>query len=112
MQRKFLLSDDDVERVLEGFHPDDLSDLRPWWVLQNGVDESTDTIVTRPIVETLVAKTGGMTALLHAAREGRVEAVEALLDGGADIDQDSARPQGCLPRARQVERPLRSRPRS
>ena len=89
MQRKFLLSDDDVERVLEGFHPDDLSDLRPWWVLQNGVDESTDTIVTRPIVETLVAKTGGMTALLHAAREGRVEAVEALLDGGADIDQVS-----------------------
>ena len=30
-----------------------------------------------------------MTALLHAAREGRAEAVEALLDGGAEIDQQS-----------------------
>jgi ankyrin repeat protein len=32
---------------------------------------------------------GGMTALLHAARAGRVEAAAALLDGGADIDQGS-----------------------
>jgi uncharacterized protein len=30
---------------------------------------------------------GGMTALLHAARAGRMEAAAALLDGGADIDQ-------------------------
>ncbi len=39
--------------------------------------------------ETVVRKTGGMTALLHATREGRIEAVDALLDSGADIDQVS-----------------------
>jgi ankyrin repeat protein len=43
-----------------------------------------------PYRETLVGTTGGMTALLHAAREGRLAAVDALLDGGADIDQVSA----------------------
>jgi ankyrin repeat protein len=42
-----------------------------------------------PYRETLVGMTGGMTALLHAAREGHVEAAMALLDGGADIDQVS-----------------------
>ena len=30
---------------------------------------------------------GGLTPLLHAVREGHVEATMALLDGGADIDQ-------------------------
>jgi ankyrin repeat protein len=44
----------------------------------------------QPLWETYVGKTGGMTALLHAAREGHVETVRALLDGGADIDQVSA----------------------
>jgi ankyrin repeat protein len=34
-----------------------------------------------------VGLTGGMTALLHAAREGRIEVAEVLLDAGADIDQ-------------------------
>lgn len=43
-----------------------------------------------PYRETLVGHTGGMTALLHAAREGAAEAAMALLDGGADIDQVSA----------------------
>ena len=33
---------------------------------------------------------GGLTALLHAARQGHAEALEALLDGGAPIDQPSA----------------------
>lgn len=37
-----------------------------------------------------VGHMGGMTALLHAARQGHAEAVEALLDAGADIDQVSA----------------------
>ena len=47
--------------------------------------------VTRaPYREVLVGKTGGMSALLHAAREGHVESALALLDGGADIDQVSA----------------------
>ncbi len=33
---------------------------------------------------------GGLTPLLHAVRQGHLGAVEALLDGGADIDQVSA----------------------
>ena len=38
----------------------------------------------------LVGHTGGMTPLDHAAREGHMESVVALLAGGADIDQQSA----------------------
>ena len=33
---------------------------------------------------------GGLTALLHAARQGHIGVAKALLDGGADIDQVSA----------------------
>ncbi len=36
-----------------------------------------------------IANRGGMTALLHAARQGYVDSVIALLDGGARIDQIS-----------------------
>ena len=46
-------------------------------------------VVRPPFTETLVGKTGGMTALLHAAREGNTEAAIALLDSGADINQVS-----------------------
>ena len=53
------------------------------------MDKSEVEIVARPILETLVGKTGGMTALLHAAREGQIDAAKTLLDGGADIDQVS-----------------------
>jgi ankyrin repeat protein len=38
----------------------------------------------------LVGTQGGLSALLHAVREGHVEAALALLDAGADIDQPSA----------------------
>ncbi len=38
----------------------------------------------------LVESWGGLTPLLHAARQGHLEAVLALLDAGADIDQPSA----------------------
>lgn len=38
----------------------------------------------------LVGSHGGLTALLHAAREGNVEAVLALLEGGAAIDRVGA----------------------
>ena len=38
----------------------------------------------------LVGGHGGLTALLHASREGHAETALALLDGGADIDQVSA----------------------
>src|SRR5204863_2655861 len=37
-----------------------------------------------------VATTGGLTALLHAARQGHLDATRALLDGGAPIDQVGA----------------------
>jgi uncharacterized protein len=37
-----------------------------------------------------VGTLGGMTALLHAVRDGHVETAAALLDAGADIDQPSA----------------------
>ncbi len=37
-----------------------------------------------------VGHMGGMTALLHAARQGHSQAVEALLDAGTGIDQASA----------------------
>ena len=47
-------------------------------------------VMRPPYREVLVGKTGGMSALLHAAREGHVESALALLDGGADIDQVSA----------------------
>lgn len=47
-------------------------------------------VVRPPYRESLVGRTGGMTALLYAAREGNREAAAALLDGGADIDQRSA----------------------
>ena len=47
-------------------------------------------LVRPPYREVLVGRTGGMTALLHAAREGHIQTARALLDGGADIDQVSA----------------------
>ncbi len=37
-----------------------------------------------------VGHVGGMTALLHAARQGHDEAVEVLLEAGADVDRASA----------------------
>ena len=37
-----------------------------------------------------VSTKGGMTALLHAARQGYLEAATALLDGGADINKTQA----------------------
>ncbi len=47
-------------------------------------------VVRPPYRESLVGRTGGMTALLYAAREGQREAAAALLDGGADAGQRSA----------------------
>src|SRR5262245_1538982 len=37
-----------------------------------------------------VASFGGLTALLHAARQGHIEAARALVDGGAPINQPGA----------------------
>ena len=107
VQREFLRSDEAIAKVLEGFHPDDLAERGYLWSTPACRDEnalnsnvggggecaeglrSKVQIGWRPIWSTLVGKTGGMTALLHAARRGQIEAVKALLDGGADIDQVS-----------------------
>ena len=105
IQREFLRSDEAIAKVLEGFHPDDLAERGFLWQTPACQDASSSNIGNslecaeglrskveigwRPIWSTLVGKTGGMTALLHAARRGQIEAVKALLDGGADIDQAS-----------------------
>ena len=87
-QREFLASDEEIAEALAGFHPDDLGITRPAWDTPAGYESELE-ILERPQFETLVGKTGGMTALLHAAREGHLDAAEALLDGGADINQVS-----------------------
>jgi ankyrin repeat protein len=46
--------------------------------------------LTRPYrYNELIGKQGGLTALLLAARQGAFDAVQALLEGGADINQAS-----------------------
>ena len=88
-QRAFLRSDEQIAKVLAAFKPEDLNEHVPFFVTAQGVASKT-IIDAQPIWETWVQKVGGMTALLHAAREGQIEAAEALLDGGADINQVSA----------------------
>ncbi len=69
----------------------DVGDVGPHSLGRTGADyPGGPTLVRPPYREVLVGRTGGMTALLHAAREGHIEAATALLDGGADIDQISA----------------------
>ena len=78
-QRAYLESGDPYR----AYDPEELVSRRPDY--PGGPD-----VPRPPYRETLVGTTGGMTALLHASREGAVEAAVALLDGGADIDQVSA----------------------
>jgi len=77
-QREFRLSD----AAYRDFNPEALIRYRPDY------PEGPD-LPRPPYRETLVRTTGGMTALLHAAREGHSEAAKALLEGGADINQVS-----------------------
>lgn len=79
IQRAYLASGEPYR----DYDPDELIQYRPDY--PGGPD-----VARRPYRETLVGFTGGMTALLHAAREGNVDAAMALLDGGADINQTSA----------------------
>ncbi|MDE2981515.1 MAG: ankyrin repeat domain-containing protein [Gemmatimonadota bacterium] len=78
-QREFLRSGYDVGEVT----PHSLGRTGPDY--PGGPD-----LVRPPYREVLVGRTGGMTALLYAAREGHTEAATALLDGGANIDRVSA----------------------
>ena len=84
-QRAFLGSKDEVAKALDGFTRDQLADTLPAWDTPTG-RKAEATVPIRPRWETWVGKTGGMTALLYAARDGQVDVVNALLDGGADID--------------------------
>jgi ankyrin repeat protein len=77
-QREFLRNEREVAQALEGFQPEQLYGKGTYY---RGGPE----FVSMPL-ETLVGKTGGMSALHHAARAGHVEAVENLLDGSADIN--------------------------
>lgn len=111
-QREFLASEGEIAKLLENFREDDLLTYGPYFISQACIGDvsynfqvafsaagaaascpahliSPVTIGRPPRWETLVGKTGGMTALLHAARDGHIEAAEALLEGGADIDQVS-----------------------
>jgi ankyrin repeat protein len=81
-QREFLRSEEAIQDLLQDFHPDDLA--RPRIYTRTDVE-----YLQRPLWETKVGVTGGMTALIHAAREGHIDVIKALLDGGADIDQAS-----------------------
>ena len=54
--------------------------------LAGEVEDEEEDSAARPTIDSK----GGLTALLHAARQGHMGAVTALLDGGADINQVSA----------------------
>ena len=88
-QRAFLGSEEEVGEALEHFHPDALANEIASWDTPSGY-KSKVMVMAPPMWETWVRRTGGMTALLHAAREGQLGTALALLDGGADIDQVSA----------------------
>ena len=51
--------------------------------------DSAQTAGRAPTAQERAGYHGGLTALLHAVREGHGEAARALLEGGADIDQRS-----------------------
>ena len=78
-QRDFLRSGYDVGEV----NGHSLARVRPDY--PGGPD-----VVRPPFRELLVGKTGGMTALLHASREGHTAAAVSLLDGDAEVNQVSA----------------------
>jgi uncharacterized protein len=78
-QRAFLSSKEELGKVAEKFDPKSLS--APTTLYKDGPE-----FLTLP-KEMMVGKTGGMAALHYAARDGQIEAAEALLDGGANIDE-------------------------
>ena len=63
----------------------DVGDVSPHSLGRVGPDYPGGPDVVRPPYrEVLVGRTGAMTALLHAAREGHIEAAMALAGGGAE----------------------------
>jgi ankyrin repeat protein len=78
-QREFLTNAQARAEALDGFTPSQLEGTGSYY---RGGPE----FVSKPTTQTLVRKTGGLSALHHAARAGNIEATKALLDGGAPID--------------------------
>jgi ankyrin repeat protein len=82
-QRRYITNQAEIEKLFRNYKPEQLA--------RKGIYPGTDVEYLRwPIWQRAVGRTGGLTALLHAAREGHIETVAALLDGGAGIDQVSA----------------------
>ena len=73
----------------EGDTPTDTTAAAPDSGAANEKDEKKDDDEEDRPPPTITSK-GGLTPLLHAARQGHVEAVLALLEGGAEIDQVGA----------------------
>jgi ankyrin repeat protein len=78
-QREFLTDEQARAQALEGFTAAQLDGTGRYY---NGGPE----FVSKPITQTLVGKTGGLSALHHAARAGHIGVANALLDGGANVD--------------------------
>lgn len=70
--------------------PEDAAESEVEEVEEVQEDQPAEPMPRRLSFPELIDKKGGMTALLHAARQGHAEVVEALLRGGADINQQSA----------------------
>jgi ankyrin repeat protein len=66
--------------IIAGVVPEPPKDEKKDTTAQTNTDEETPPAV---------ATQGGLTPLLHAARQGNVAAAAALLDGGADVNQAS-----------------------
>ena len=76
-EHEFLRSNAELEKLLATFTHDQLAREAPSWNTPSGF-KSDVLIKIRPQRETLVRKTGGMTALLFAARDGQIE--RAVID--------------------------------
>jgi ankyrin repeat protein len=87
-QRAYVSSQEEMNKLLADFSPANLVEAEALWDTPTG-QKSEVLVPMRPQRPTFVQKTGGMSALLFAAREGNIEVARALLDGGADIDQVS-----------------------
>jgi ankyrin repeat protein len=88
-ERAFLSKDENVKAALKDYKgPESLANKGPSFNTPAGYSSPVE-IVHYPQREMLVQKEGGMTALLLAAREGRIDAAQALIEGGANINQVS-----------------------
>jgi ankyrin repeat protein len=87
-QRAYVSSEEEIQKILADFSPYKLDRADDLWDTPTG-QKSEVKVTMRPQRAIYVSKTGGMSPLLYAAREGHIDVAKALLDGGADIDQVS-----------------------